>query len=277
MRLRWLIGLAVAATALIVAGGALGVGPWPGLAPSVAATDGSMLYSAKSVELGAKTRVTARRVGDLRAARSILVKGGFGIPAVTVTGAPGGLSADGRTLVLAQFPSLSVLPITRSLFLVLSTAPLQLRHTITLRGDFGFDALSPDGRTLFLIQRRSSVDARYSVRAFDLRTLRLLPDTIVDKTEPDGTMRGFPVARAQSAGGTWVYTLYRRVGAEPFVHALNTRGRYAVCVDLVWRGKADDLWATSLELTSDGRQVLVRSPRGETVARIDTRTLQLVK
>src|SRR5437899_1858493 len=83
----------------------------------------------------------------------------------------------------------------------------------------------PDGRTLYLIQHTSTSDlVRYVVRAYDLRTKRLLPGTITDPREPGEAMKGYPVARATSLHGAWVYTLYLRMGGKPFVHALNAAG-----------------------------------------------------
>lgn len=270
---RWSIGGAATVIALIAGAVALGAGPWPGLAPSIPTADGSVSYAARMV--GSSTRVTATRGRDGRVLRGAKVKGVFGVPAVTISGVPGGLSADGRTLVLAQPPSYNVIR-RSSRFVLLSTATLRLAHTVSLRGDFGFDALSPDARTLYLIQHRSIADASYAVRAYDVQSGELLAGAIVDKSEADQTMRGFPVARATGADATWVYTLYNRDGAEPFVHALNTRARYAVCIDLPWQGTDEELWSASLALTADGRQLLVTSTGGAVVARVDTETLQVV-
>ena len=262
---RWSIGgAATAIVVLVVAAGASGAGPWPGLAVSVTTSDGSVRYAAKT--RGSSTMVTATRARDGHVLRVARVKGAFGVPAVTIDGIAGGLSADGRLLVLAH----------ASRFVVLSTATLRPIRMIVLHGDFGFDALSPDARTLYLIQHRSTINASYVVRAFDLRAGKLLPRPIVDKSEIDQSMSGFPIARVAGADGTWVYTLYRRLGAEPFVHALNTRARYAVCVDLTWRGNADDIWRASLELTPGGGELLVRSGLGVTVATVDTQTLRVV-
>ena len=98
--MRWSIGGAAIAIALVGAGAALGVGPWPGLAVGVTASDGSVRFAARAA--GSSTVVTATRVRDHQMLRVARVEGTFGIPAVTVNGAPGGLSADGRTLILAE-------------------------------------------------------------------------------------------------------------------------------------------------------------------------------
>ena len=119
-----------------------------------------------------------------------------------------------------------------------------------------------------MIQHVSSEDlAAYRVRAYDLQKRRLLPGTIVAKGERE-TMRGNPVARATSATGQWVYTLYHRDSGSPFVHALNAAQRYAVCIDLTAQA------ANGLRLSKDGRQLTVRL-NGSTVATVDTRSFKV--
>jgi hypothetical protein len=195
---------------------------------------------------------------------------------VTSVGTPGGLSPDGRLLVLVQPPNYGGLR-QQSRFVVLSTARLSRLATVSLRGEFGFDAVSPDRRTLYVIQHASQRDlVRYVVRAYDLPTRRLLPGAIVDKRNPAETMRGYPIARATSTDGAWVYTLYAKNPGSPstFVHALNAAGRSAFCIDLPAWTSGDDIWDTRLELSGD--TLLVRVKDGATVARIDTRALRVV-
>ena len=43
-------------------------------------------------------------------------------------------------------------PTTRRGFLVLDPQSLQVRKRISLRGQFAFDALAPDARTLYLVE-----------------------------------------------------------------------------------------------------------------------------
>ena len=268
---RWLALGAVVVVAMVASGAALGVGPWPGLAPTVAASSGNLRYTA--VRSHGSTSVKAIR--GARVIASATFAGAYGIPAVTSAGRAGGLSPDGRLLVLAEPPSYEGLR-SESRFLLISTGALSLVDTIVLDGEFGFDAVSPDRRTLYLIQHVSSRDlVRYVVRAYDLRAKRLLARPIVDKRELGEQMRGYPVARATSARGEWVYTLYTRSpdGGRPFVHALNAAARTAFCIDLTsWPD--ENIWEARLELTSDGGQLIARS--GATaVATIDTATLKV--
>src|SRR5262249_53249701 len=181
---------------------------------------------------GSRTIVEAIRVRDGRVERWNEVKGSYGIPLVAFDGSTGGISHDGRTLVLASFTGPpTAASVTR--FAVVDTGSLRLRDVLTLRGTFSYDALAPDASTLYLIQYTSVRDYnRYRVRAYDLTAGKLLPGSIVDKREPKEPMTGAPVTRVTSPDGSWVYTLYSRGQDKPFVHALNAAQRFAVCIDL---------------------------------------------
>lgn len=271
-RSRWVSASLGAAAMLAVSGAASGVGPWPGLARSLVAPSGALTYTATRAQ-GATTVKAVRANGDVVASKTF--PGLFGIPAVTSTGVAGGLSPDERLLMLGEPPDFENLR-ARSRFLILSARTLALRGTIVLRGEFGFDALSPRGRTLYLVQHASSADlTSYVVRAYDVIRRSLLRKAIVDKREADETMRGYPVARASSASGSWVYTLYHRGDGKPFVHALNTVKRTAFCIDLPWEGSTDGVWNTSLALSADGRRLLVRAAGGAVVATVDTKTFRV--
>jgi hypothetical protein len=260
-----LIG-AIAALGLVATAHA--VGPWPGLARNV--TYGELRYTAARAD----GKTTVRAIRDGRVVASARFEGAYGIPAVTLSLKGGGVSPDGRLLVLAE-PPVSFQSLRReSRFLVLSAPALRLKATVVLRGEFGFDAISPDGRTLYLIHHAHSGDLfRYAVRAYDLRTKRL-GGAIVDKREPDEAMRGVPVARTEAPRGVWVYTLYDGMG-HPFVHALNAVKREAFCIDLPRFGETLNLWTLRLVLSADGRELVLRTPSGETLATIDTETLDV--
>ena len=224
-----------------------------------------------AVPAGTSTRVSQieRSTGKLRAER--ILRGLLTIPAVAYDGSAAGLSHDERTLVLTvprpTFPRAS------TTFVILDAETLKHRRTITLRGDFSFDAMSPDGRWLYLIQYTSAEDPlQYRVRALDSTTGRLLPNPVVDPREPGEAMNGRPLTRATSVDGRWAYTLYD--GTEhPFIHALDTVGRSARCIDLDWLHGRKDLWQLRFALGDDGRRLSVRSERG-TVAVVDTRTFE---
>jgi hypothetical protein len=193
---------------------------------------------------------------------------------VTSTGVAGGLSPDGSLLVLAEPPDYNGLR-TQSRFLVVATRTLSLAATLVLDGEFGFDAISPDNHTLFLIEHATGNDLiSYVVRAYDLGGRHLVEQAIIDKRNAGEKMRGYPVARTTSNGGAWVYTLYHRGSGKPFIHALNASGRWAACIDLAWKERGN-FWNARLQLTDGGRRLVVRSG-GSVVARVDTRTLRVV-
>jgi hypothetical protein len=160
------------------------------------------------------------------------IAGTFTIPAVAYDSSASGLSADGRTLVLIQ--PRQAFPRAKTTFALFDARKLALQRTFTLRGDFSFDAISPDGKKMFLINYTAPADpTRYTVRAFDLQAGALLPKPVIDPAEktPD-KMRGSPITRMLSVDGRWAYTLYDGAGSMPFVHALDTATSRAHCIDL---------------------------------------------
>jgi len=254
--------LAALVAALVVVAGAAAVGPWPGTVSSVTSAVTGVRYSVS--DDGTTTELVARRNGQ---ARTRTLTGVWRIPAVTSTELPGGLSPDGRLLVLVQQPNGSTLR-AQSKFLVVATRSLRVTRAITLRGEFGFDAVSADRRTLYVIEHgdRNDLNA-YIVRAYDLAAGTLLARPVVAKGEGP-TMSGYPVARATTTRGTWVYTLYWRPNGSTFVHALGTTQRRAVCLDLQWT--TSQPWNSRLALSPDGSKLFVREPSGALVATVAT-------
>jgi hypothetical protein len=186
-----------------------------------------------------------------------VLEGSWEVPVVTNDGTSGGLSPDRSTLVLMRTGT--GYPRRHTSFAVIAVRRLVSHHTIELKGKWNFDALSPHASTLYLIETLDIKRNRYAVRAYDMRTRRLLPDPIVDPSEPDEPMRGMPIKRATGPGGRWIYTLY--VGGEhPFIHALDTVGRTSLCLDLPDR-VGHRIWTNRLVV----RGTTVRVLRGDRV------------
>jgi len=265
-----LAAAALAACAVAVSSAAADGGPAPGpLAgwKGVASPDGSERYV--TIPAGARTVVAAVSVRDGTVLRFRSLRGGsWGIPAVAWDGTADGLSADGRTLVLARWLRAGQ---RSTRFAVLDPHRMRPRSQVVLRGAFSFDAISPDGRTMYLIEYTAAkVATRYRVRAYDLAARRLLAQPIVDKREPDEPMTGAPITRAWSQDRAWAYTLYRRDGAKPFIHALDTVGRRAVCIDLDgWRGSQDGLWKLRLAMSDEGSRLLLRTRAGRVLMSVN--------
>jgi hypothetical protein len=205
--------------------------------------------------LGSKTVLTHSQTEGGRVLRASILDGRWGVPLVANDGTSGGLSADGGTLVLMRIAK--AYPRRHTSFAVIDTAPMAFRDSVELDGEWSFDALSPDGRWLYLIEQLSARDrTRYAVRVYDLKEARLLPEPVVDPREPDEPMRGLPITRTTGPGGRWEYTLYAG-GEHPFIHALDTVRRTSLCLDLPHRvAHHRRVWALRLAIRK-GRVAVV--------------------
>lgn len=269
--------LAGAAAALALAPTALAGGPSPGVTQSsvgVRLPQGTVRYVAQPEGLG--TTVSAIRDSDGRVLRSATFAGSWGVPVVALDGTTDGLSRGGHTLVLGD-ASQQTSPLRHvSRFLVVDAATLGSLARVQLRGDFAFDALSPDGTVLYLVQHLSTEDlSRYVVRAYDLAHGRLLAHRIADRTQRGWVMQGYPMARATSPGGRMVYTLYQNPGGFPFIHALDTVRSTAHCIGVPWRANQDGLSKLRLSLIDGSRQLTLGWRGGKTFIAVNTRTYRL--
>jgi len=270
-------GLGVAALALLCAAAgsatALGAGPDPGVAQGgTGLTLGKVRYVA--IPTGEQTVVEAINRSSGRVLRYVVVPGSFGIPKVAYDGTTEGLTADGRTLVLGETRNVQFRK--SSSFAVIDVPTLKLRNVVKLRGDFSFDALSPDGQTLYAIEHVSAQDAlRYRVRAYDLAAGRLLKKMVTDKRRWQSVMQGIPLARARSSDQRWVFTMYGG-GSNLFVHSLDTRKAYAVCIDLPQRFVGVDMGRVRMRMQGDGRLVIRYGPVGKRLAVLDTNKFRVL-
>ena len=198
-----------------------------------------------------------------------IFKGSWGIPMITYRD-PAGLSRDGRTLVVQTLTSGSP-----TSFLVLNPRTMRVREQFTLKGNYSFDALSPDASRLYLIQRVDAKNySRYVVRAYDLRTHTLLPGRIADRTQKGWVMQGDAMTRTTSLDGRWVYTLYLNQGGTPFIHALDTVKGVAHCIGIPW-ASADQGGLGNVVLTLHGKRLAVHWRSGRHWLNVDTATWRL--
>lgn len=247
-------------------------GPGPGVMQGgFGVAHGSIRYvaipSARSTILEA-----IRRNGGL-VERFRPIPGNWGIPIVAYDGTTEGLSRDGRTLILAQ-PVYGPLRKT-TLFRIVDTKTL-VSATIRLKGSFSFDALSPDGRLLYLVEHVSADNpTEYRVRAYNLRTGHLLARIVAEKGSWETQMAGVPASRLTARDATWAFTLYGGAGSHTFVHALDLRDAVAVCIDLPWRKQPERFFQFRLRYDAHGH-VVVRGPRGRANAVIDPLELRVL-
>ena len=274
--MRYVCALAAALVALVavVSGAQADGSPYaPGLvqgASGALAPSGAIRYV--TLATARSTVVAAIDVRSGRVIRSTALRGFYGVPITAWDGSTGGVSGDGRTLVLGSYGPLPGDPgVTR--FAVLRTKTLRKIRVLALGGSWAFDAISPDASKLYLVEYISAGQSpHYRVRSLTTATGRLDPEPIVDRREAEVAMRGQPVTRRTSRDGRWAYTLYAR-GREPFVHALDTVEGEAYCIDLPLRLRQLEQMGLRLRLGARGG-LEVRRGR-VTLAVVDTERLVL--
>jgi hypothetical protein len=196
-------------------------------------------------------------------------RGSWGIPMITWRD-PAGLSRDGRTLVVQTLASGNP-----TSFLVLNARTMRVREQFTLKGNYAFDALSPDASKLYVIQRVDASNySRYIVRAYDLKAHALLPGRIADRTQKSWVMQGDALTRTSSLDGRWVYTLYMNNGGTPFIHALDTARGVAHCIGIPWTS-VDQSGLGNVVLTLDGKRLAVHWRSGRRWLTVDTASWRL--
>jgi hypothetical protein len=271
------IAVLAAALALAVTAGGAGANgsPFsPGLVyggDGVLAHDASVRYVTLTTERSTLVSVIRRSSGHVE--RWKILGGFYGIPLVAYDGTAGGLSGNGKRLVVASY---GPVPGTagRTRFAVLDAKSLRVRRLVVLDGSWSFDAIAPDGSILYLTQHvRAGANPLYRVRSYDVRT-GLLRGPVVDRIEGAEDMGGEPVTRASSSDGRWAYTLYARAKHEPFIHALDTAKREAFCIGLPLDLSRDEQWRLRLRLLERSGQLSVRHGR-TTLARVDTRSFDV--
>jgi hypothetical protein len=264
------LSLALAVVALAAAPAALADGPSYVVQGGVGAgTPGSAVHWVTVSDGNRRTLLERLQHGEVN--YWFPLKGMWGTPTLGAYApqAGQGLSQDGKTLVLSAIPGPYATP---SRFLVLDLRRMRVVRKITLAGSFSFDALSPRATRMYLIQYTHGARdlTHYIVRGYDLRTNRLLPGRIADRTQKNWVMKGSPLTRTWSANGRWVYTLYTDPGSYPFVHALDTKRGVAHCVQLPWEEdrSQDALYNLALHVRDGGRTLALDWKSGHPWVRV---------
>lgn len=207
--------------------------------------DWTHLYTVKDtslVDLDPQTGATRR---------SLKLPRVFELPPATLSGVPGGLSPNGRWLVLQSFDQTNSIP-TATHMLVVDTSYASAPRKIDLNGLFNFDAVSNDGQRVYMIQYLSGT--QYHVRFYDLSLGRLDPQIVFDKSDGSAAMAGLRLSGVASPDGNWLYSIYIRENQSPFIHALSLDNPIAVCIDLPGGGYSTngDEFHWSLALNASG-------------------------
>lgn len=201
---------------------------------------------------------------------TLRLPGAFELPPATISGLPGGLSPDGRWLVLQSLDNTAdALPSATHLLLV-DTSYKNAAKQFDLNGYFQFDAVSNDGRRIYLIEYLSSNS--YYVRDLNVGSGQLDPTIIVDKSDGNAAMAGLRLSGVPSRDGQWLYSVYIREHQGGFIHALNLLGNIAICIDLPGSGYASSEagFHWSLALSADGSHLFAANGAMGVVADLDT-------
>jgi hypothetical protein len=266
------------AVLLVLAGGLVAAAPAAGDGGppqnAVQGWDGAAVGAVRYVAVPSpgwtSLQVIARKGG--RVLRWLSVKGSWGIPSVTTDAPREAVLRDERTVVLGNVtygPRLR----KRSAFMFVDTHRMRITRKIDLRGHFVFDAVSPGARFLYLTEFVSPANfSAYRVRAYDLKTNRLLPKIVSDRRSWDTTMQGFPVSRVDRSG--WAFTLYA-TGGRPFIHALDMRHAAAVCINMPWDGEPPSIAEYRLGF-DDAGHLVVRGRHGRALVTVDADRLRIL-
>jgi hypothetical protein len=180
--------------------------------------------------LNGKTALGVFRFEDIDNPPSLTIDGTWRLPTIGDDPAPVGLSGDASTQVLVEAAAGSATA-SASRFAVVPASLRGKPQVITLPGQFDYDAISTDGRELYVVEHLAGPPTgHYQVRQVDVATGALQAGVIADKRNLDEAMGGYPLGQLRLNGGL-VATLY--AGDEhPFIHALHTLEGFAFCIDL---------------------------------------------
>ena len=169
------------------------------------------------------------------------------------------VTADGHRVVLTDGPADRDhrRATTRLVVVDTATAATAAPDPIELPGTLEPEALSADGRQLFVLDFRPDY---YRVRAVLLPGGELV-DTFSRDKESLEDMHGEPVRAVASPDGGLLATLYRDAnGGQPFVHVLDLRIGWTYCADLP-TGSYE-----TVVLSADGRSLYVGARDGSWVS-----------
>jgi protein MpaA len=221
------------------------------------------------------------------------LRGSYLIPAVAYDGSASGLSANGRTLALVNFsrayppPQTKLAILNTDVYLRHPRRPGQHRpqhaiHYLNLRGQFAFQAISPNGSKLYLRHYRthdrgSAHDRRsddFGLWVLDTSNGGLAPQPLTVSSS-GRQLAGLPISGTKSPDGRWAYALYDGDMHLPFLLALDTLTGRVLRVDLPGLERLHNPYLLKLRLDSSGRHLAVY-PRSSESGRVAPHTEPLL-
>ncbi|MEP7105279.1 MAG: hypothetical protein ABI838_05495 [Chloroflexota bacterium] len=216
---------------------------------AVARPDWKLAYAVTGDRLQYLDPATGAEVFGIR------LPGPYQLPQTTADRKPGGLSQDGRWLVLYLTASNH----NKASFLVVDTQARVIAHRADLEGWWEFDGIDDHGLRLYLTHYLPDNPGRYNVSLYHVDT-QAIEGPIVEKSGDLRVMEGTRLSAVTDPSGQWQYSLYSRSGQGAFIHTLSLNAPFAWCVDLPGAGTPEQQSAWSLAMSSDGRRLFATNP-----------------
>jgi DNA-binding beta-propeller fold protein YncE len=205
---------------------------------------------------------------------SFVLDGRWSVPA-SYGPAPSGLSANGKWMVLVAPPHATGAAMVNR-FAVVDLANGRLDRVVTADGDVGFDAVSDDGRNVYLVEHLVPAP-HYAVRVASFNGAGLQDGVLgqIKTAEPE-VMNGLYHASV-AVGSDWFLSLYSNPGRGPFIHALNTTQLFAQCILNMPDVPAALRPAWSMLLDAKHDRLYAVNGAGGVVSEIDTSALVVLR
>jgi hypothetical protein len=226
--------------------------------PGIASADGRTYFT--TFHFRHRTRLLRVNVADGANAGSRFVNGYWNLGAVSAAGERVALVRQRRDRTTVQ-----VFDFLRG----------RVLHVLDLRGNFEVEAISPDGKHLFLIQHLA--ERRYLVRQYDLLHERLVARPL--RAPGVKLMAGYAWSGVASRDGRWLLTLYLSTARKTaFVHSLDLERSRPACVSLPsGQGVFGELKRYSMTLAPGKRTLYAANPLLGVVAEVDLDRSRVVR
>jgi hypothetical protein len=257
-------------------------------------SDRSILYAAEETNGATQTLVRRIDIASERELGSFMLDGTY--HAIWTDSGQNGLSRDGRHLALSIYPY-KVDGEWLTGYKVVDAGSGAIEATLDLKGQstYGFVAMSPDGRSLYLngpLALSPAGETDSGIRVFDVPSSTLLPANAIAGAVKQSGFRAAPVF---SKDGRWMFSLdggnqmgnctsfdgprcSPKPDERPYVLALDLVSRRMTTVALPMEQKSTDfekylLW--SLAVTPDGGTVYAINPALGLIDEIDARQMAI--
>jgi len=250
-------------------------------------SDRSTLLATEEANGATQTVVRQLEIGSGRELSSFTLDGTY--HAIWTDGGQTALSRDGRHLALSIYPYQQSGEWVTGLRVVdVGSGAIEATLDLKAQSTYGFVAMSPDGRSLYLNQFGEGATG---LRVFDVPSSTLLPATAIAGVRNQGGFRPAPVF---SQDGRWMFTLDAgamsnctsfdgprctpKPDEQPYILGLDLVSRRMVTVPLPMEQRSTDfekylLW--SVGVAPDGGTVYAINPALGVIDEVDARAMQM--